>query len=100
MELAIDRGEDGPTFTRDTKQLKNAEGRPIGVANDNPILYTRMYEVEYFNGYNTSLSIDTISENLFLQVYSEGNWHVLFDVITYHSTDGKEVKQQENFTKK
>ena len=68
MELAIDRGEYGPTFARITKQLKDAEGRPIGVANYNPILDTRMYEFKYANGYNTSLSIDTISENLFLQV--------------------------------
>ena len=37
LELAIDRGEDGPAFARVTKRLKGVEGRQIGVANDNKI---------------------------------------------------------------
>ena len=65
MEFAIDRGEDGSAFTCVTKRLKDSEGRPIGVANDNPILDARMYEVKYAYDYKTSLAANTISENLF-----------------------------------
>ena len=98
MELALDRGDEGPTFAKVTKRLKDAEGRPIGTANDNPILDTRMYEVEYLDGYKTSLTANTIAENLFAQIDTEGNRHVLFDMIVDHRTDGKEVKQQDAFT--
>ena len=100
MELAINRGKDGPAFACVIKRLKDAEGRPIIVANDNPILDARMYEVKYDDGCKKSLANITIANNLFVQVYAEGNRQVLFDEITEHLTDGKEVKQQENFTKK
>ena len=51
MEVGVPRDDDGPTFARVTKRLRDANGLPIGVANDNPILDTRMYEVEYPDGY-------------------------------------------------
>ena len=98
MELALDRGDEGPNFAKVTKRLKDAKGQPIGTANENPILDTRMYEVEYLDGYKTSLAANTIAENLFAQVDAEGNRHVLFDIIVDHRTDGKEVKQQDAFT--
>ena len=78
--------------------LKDTEGHMIGVSNDNPILDTRIYEIEYANGYKTSLSAKTIAKNLFSQVYAEGNRHVLFDEITDRCTDGKEVKQHDYFS--
>ena len=46
MELVFDRGDDGPSFAKVTKRLRDAQGLPIGAANDNPILDTCMYEVE------------------------------------------------------
>ena len=46
MELAIPQGDSlEPRLARVTKQLKDANGLPIGLANENPILDTRMYEV-------------------------------------------------------
>ena len=45
MELALDRHEDGPGFSRVNKILKDKDGRLIGIAADNKILDTRMYEV-------------------------------------------------------
>ena len=40
MELAFDRGDDGPSFDKVTERLRDAQGLPIGTANDNPILST------------------------------------------------------------
>ena len=56
MELAMPRESDGPEYARVTKRLKDAKGLPIGTANDNPILDTRMYEFEYLDGYKQSLA--------------------------------------------
>jgi hypothetical protein len=77
--------------------LKGKDGLPIGRANNNPILDTRMYEVEYPNGQKASLAANVIAENLFAQVNNEGNRHVLFGEIIDHQTDGTEVKQQDAF---
>ncbi len=93
MELAIPRGgDDGPEFAKVTKRLRDKDGLPIGTANDNPVLDTRMYEVEYPDGHKALLAANAIAENMFAQVDQEGNRHVLFEAITDHRTDGTEVK--------
>ena len=61
MELAIPRDGEGPEFARVTKRLRDANGLPIGVANNNPILDTRMYEVEYPDGHTASLAANVIA---------------------------------------
>jgi len=97
MELAIPRGDNGPEFARVTKRLRDADGIPIGTAADNPILDTRMYEVEYADGYKESLTANLIAQNLFAQVDEEGHRHVLLDEIVDHRVDGSEVKQADAF---
>jgi hypothetical protein len=97
MELAIPRDSDGPEFAKVTKRLRDKDGLPIGKANDNPILDTRMYQVEYSDGHKASLAANAIAENMFAQVDDEGNRHVLFKEIIDHRTDGSELKQQDAF---
>ena len=65
MELAPDRHEGGTEFARVKKRLKDKYGRPIGIAADNPILETRMYEVEYADGYKTVMKTNAIASNIF-----------------------------------
>jgi hypothetical protein len=50
MESAIDRGGDDPEFARVTKCMKDDKGNPVGVAHDNPIMDSRMCEVEFLDG--------------------------------------------------
>ena len=80
MELAVPRGDNpNPQYARVTKRLRDADGVPIGTANENPILDSCMYEVEYQDGAKASLAANYIAENLFAQVDQEGNRHVLLD---------------------
>jgi hypothetical protein len=97
MELAIPRDGDGPDFAKVVKRLKDKDGLPIGKANNNSILDTRMYEVEYKDSHKASLAANAIAENMFAQVDDEGNRHVLFEEIVDHRTDGSEIKQQDAF---
>ena len=92
MELELPRNGDQPEFARFTKRLKDANGLPIGTANQNPILDSRMYEVEYQDGHKASMTAESIAQNLFAQVNEEGHRHVLFDEIVDHRTDGKDMK--------
>ena len=46
VELTSDRGGNRSEFSRVKKRLKNANGRSIGMANDNLILDSIMYEVK------------------------------------------------------
>jgi hypothetical protein len=89
MELALPRGEDNRMeFARVRKRLKDDDGNPIGTANANPILDTRVYEVEWLDGRTERLQANVIAENLFAQIDEEGNRHVLLDdIIDYRKTD-------------
>ena len=88
---------DRPEFSRVKKILKDANGRPIGVANDNPILDLRIYEVEYCDGYVLAMASNVITENLFTQVDQEGNRFLLIKNITKTRTNGTKTLQQDAF---
>ena len=46
IELRLNRGGDRPQFARFKKILKDKNCKPIGVADDNSILDSHIYEVE------------------------------------------------------
>ena len=77
--------------------MRDANGIPIGTANDNPILDTRRYEVGFLDGTKTSLSANYIAENLFSQVDNDGHRQVLLDEIIDHRTNGSHVFQQDAY---
>ena len=58
--LTLNQVVDSPEFARGKKILKDANVSPIGVAN-NPILDSRMYEVEYNDGHTSSLAANIIA---------------------------------------
>ena len=97
MELALPREGGEVQLGRVVKRLRDKDGLPIGTANDNPILDSRMYEVEFQDGYKTALAANAIAENLFAQIDDEGNRHVLFQEIIDFRTNGKQVLQQDAF---
>ena len=100
MELALPQGDSlEPRMARVTKRLKDANGIPIGTADDNPLLDMRMYKVEYLDKECASLSANHIAENLFTQVDDEGNRQVLMKEIIDHRMNGQEVKHQDAFIK-
>ncbi|MEO6564809.1 MAG: hypothetical protein ABIO63_02135, partial [Casimicrobiaceae bacterium] len=97
MEVAMPRSDAGTTFARVTKRMKDAEGRPIGVSNQNPILDSRLYEVEYQDGYKSAMAANAIAMNMFSQVDEEGNRHVLFDEIVDYCSNKDALKTEDSF---
>jgi hypothetical protein len=68
-------------YAKVTKRLRDTEGHPIRTANNNPLLDTREYEVEFLDGHIESMSVNLIAQHLFSQVDEEGHRHVLLDDI-------------------
>ena len=97
IELAIPRNIDGNNCFWTESSLRYTGELPIGKANDNPILDTHMYEVEYLDGHKESLDKNYIVENMFALVDSDGNRYVLFEEIIYHHNGISEVKQKDSF---
>ena len=62
MEVALPRDGEEPELARVVKRLQDKDGIPIRTSNDNPILDSRIYEVEYPDGHRLSLSANAIAE--------------------------------------
>ena len=98
LELALLQGDSlKPRLAKVTKRLKDANGIPIGTADQNPLLDTQMYEVEFADGEKASLAANYIAENLFAEIDNEGNRQVLMNEIIDYRTNGTELKQQDKF---
>ena len=97
MELALYSYDNGHEFSRVNKRLKDKDGRPIGIAAENPILDTRMYKVEYSDGYKTAMTANAISSNLFAQIDQDGQCFALFGAIIDSRIGNTHIKEGDAF---
>ena len=72
-------------------------GNLVGISNDNPILDTRLYEVEFADGHVLEYAANVIAENLYAQVDAEGKRYVLLDSIVDHKQDASALSKDEEF---
>ena len=63
------------------KRARDNDDNVIGRANENPILDTRGYVVEFDDGDEEELAANTIAQSMYSQCGSEGNQYVMFDSI-------------------
>ena len=56
-----------------------------------PILYTRLYEVEFIDGRMAEFSANAIAEHMYAQCDPDGNQYLLLDAITDHQKDSSAV---------
>ena len=73
MELALLKDGESAQFAKVTRRLRDANGLPNGVAHDNPMLDTIIYEVKYNDSHKASFTAKTIAKNLFSKADEEGN---------------------------
>jgi len=81
------------------RRKRDADGRPIGKRNLNPILDTREYEVLFPVGSTKSYLANTIAENLHSQVDEEGRTFTLLEEILDHEK-GDDATSRDAVTKR
>ena len=69
------------------RRKRDSDGNLIGKSNDNPLLDTAVYEVEFDSGETEAYHANQIAEALWEQVDSEGYNYYTFAEITDHKTD-------------
>ncbi len=71
----------GGTMTRGrvTARKRDSDGNPKGSSNDNPILDTCEYTVEFDDGDVSKLTANLIAESMYAQCDPDGNQYVLLD---------------------
>ena len=74
---------------------RDHDGNPLGKRNPNPILDTRIYEVQFPDGHVLDYAANVIAESIFLQVDDEGNQFLLLQEIIDHKKDDSAVKMKD-----
>ena len=82
-ELIIDVGSGNEQKGRVTKRSRGHDGKPIGVAHNNPLFDTREYDVEFTDGSIEKYATNIIAENMFAQVDDEVRNQLIMKEIVY-----------------
>ena len=73
------------------------DGQPNGKRHANPLLDTRLYEVEFPDGTTKAVSANLIAENLLSQVDEEGrSYSILREIVDQHRTNGYALSKDGN----
>ena len=82
-ELLLPHGE-SMQRARVVRRKVGDDGTPVGLLNDNPILDSRMYEVQFPDGATQTVTANLIAENLYSQIDKEGRSHQVVKEVTDH----------------
>ena len=94
MEVGLPRGPDGELESAVVKKRAvDVDDMPIGKANDNPVLDTRRYEVEFKDGTIEIISANVLAENILSQVDEDGHKQLLFEEIIDHRCNNDAIKK-------
>ena len=77
---------------------RNSDGTPIGRSNPNPILDTRIFEVEHPDGHIDAYATNIIAESLYSNVDDEGNSTGFLSEIIDHQRSDEAVSVENGFT--
>jgi hypothetical protein len=76
---------------------RDQDGNPVGRANANPIMDTRIYQVVFPDGDTAEYSANVIAECLYSQVDNKGNQYLLMDSIIDHKKTKDAVDESDIF---
>ncbi|KAI2511653.1 Reverse transcriptase (RNA-dependent DNA polymerase) [Fragilaria crotonensis] len=76
---------------------RDHDGRPIGQRHANPLLDSRLYEVEFPDGSTEAITANLIAENILSQVDDEGRSYAVMSEIVDHRTNGHALSKDEWF---
>ncbi|MGH3054233.1 MAG: reverse transcriptase domain-containing protein, partial [Gaiellaceae bacterium] len=77
---------------------RDTNGNPIGNYSNNPILDSRVYEVEFPDGHVEEYSANTIAESLYAQVDDEGNQYLILKEIIDYNKDHSAISKDDMYT--
>jgi hypothetical protein len=96
-EVSVDFGTEGRKRAAVKARARNFEGNFIGRSNQNPLLDTSEYIIEYDDGTADRMFANTIAANIFTQVDDEGRHFVLLNEIVDHRSTTDAIQLQDGF---
>jgi len=95
-EVLLQQG-DTMVLGKVVSRKRDADGNPIGVASNNPIFDTRLYQVQFLMGHVEEFSANVIAQNIYSQLDSEGHHHLMLEAIIDYRKDENAVPKEERF---
>ena len=97
-QIVIPNKEAVPVLAVVKKRKRDALGQPIGTKNENLILDSRIYELEFLDGRIKEYAVNVLAENLF-NMADEDGWDtcLLAEVIDFCKDNDIAVKAQDGF---
>jgi hypothetical protein len=90
----LDDREGGGNLATVTRRVRDYNGNMVGRRNPNPLLSTAQYEVQLEDGTTDKVFANTIAENIYSQLDSEGKQHLVMDEIIDHKRDGSAITKE------
>ena len=79
---------------------RDSDGNLVGKKHSNPILDSRMYELQFPDGHREEYTANLIAENIYSQVDEDGKRHLYIDEISDHRKLGNAVPKDEMWVQK
>jgi hypothetical protein len=83
---------EGDILAKEHSRKRNSSGRLVGEAHPNPILDTRVFNIEFPDGHVEEYATNVVAENLYSQVDENGFDTGIFDEIVDHRSNDQAVK--------
>ena len=81
------------------RRVTDQDGKPVGTSHKNPLLDTRLYEVELADGTYDTYTANKIAENIYAQTDDEGREFMLLSDICRHRKDGNAISIANGYTR-
>ena len=100
MKLGLPRKDDDGLMHAIVKRRKlDDECKAVGKMNNNPLLDTRAYEIEFADDTTEVLTDNIIADNILAQVDEEGNHKIILYEIIDHRQNVNAIGKEDAFTK-
>ncbi len=71
-----------------------ARGNPIGRANNNPIINSHVYRIEFDDGNVSELTANVITESMYASCDIKGNKYLMMDLFANHRSNAVSKEEQ------
>ena len=95
-EIHLPQGEE-MRAAKVLRRSRNEDGEIIGTHNENPLMNTLVYDVEFPDGEVREYSANILAENMYAQVDAKGHTHTMLDSIIDYSKNGNAVSKEDAY---
>ena len=95
-EVSLPKGEN-IQLAKVLRRSTDNNGQQIGICDENPMLNTMLYDVEFPDGTVREYAANVIAENIYSQVDTDGRSYVMLDTIIDFKKDETAVPKSEQY---